>query len=53
MRARDEEVAGALGGRAGQDRRLELEEVVRVEMRAHRPYHAVAQCERVEHASAA
>ena len=34
--ARDEEVAGALGCRAGQDRRLDLDEAVAVELLAHR-----------------
>src|SRR4029078_4161475 len=34
--ARDEEVAGALGGRAGQDRRLDLDEAVAVELLPHR-----------------
>src|SRR4029078_7925568 len=34
--ARDEEVAGALGGRAGQDRRLDLDKAAAVELLAHR-----------------
>ena len=40
---RDEEVARALGRGAGEDRRLDLEEVVRVEVVAHRARDRVAQ----------
>ena len=48
-----EEVARALGRRAREDRRLELEEVELVERRAHRLRDRVAQHQRVAHALAA
>ena len=51
--AGDEEVAGALGGRAGQDRRLDVEEALAVEELAHRRGDPVAQRERVAHLLAA
>ena len=53
MRLGDEEVARALGRRAGEDRRLEVEEVVRVEVVAHRAHDRVAQHHRVAHPLAA
>ena len=51
--ARDEEVARALGRRAGEDRRLDVEEVVRVEVVAHGADHLVAEHDGVVHALAA
>ena len=50
---RHEEVARALGRRARQDRRLDLEEVVRVEVVADRPVDRVAHDHRVAHVLAA
>jgi hypothetical protein len=49
----DEEVAGALGGGAGEDRRLDLDEVVRVQVVAHGADDGVAQEQRVAHRLAA
>ena len=46
---RDEEVARALGRRAREDRRLDVEEVVRVEVVAHGAGDRVAQRQRVAH----
>ena len=53
LAAGDEEVAGALGGRAGQHRRLDLEEALAVEELAHRRGDPVAQRQRLAHLLAA
>ena len=49
----DEEVARALGRRARQGRRLDLEEVLRRQSLADRPHDLVAQHERLDHVAAA
>ena len=51
--AGDEEVAGALRGRAGQDRSLDVEKALGVEELAHRRGHPVAERERLAHRLAA
>ena len=53
LAAGDEEVAGALGGRAGQHRRLDVDEALAVEELAHRRGHPVAQHQRLAHLLAA
>ena len=53
LAAGDEEVAGALGGRAGQDRRLDVDEALAVEELAHRRDDPVAQHQRLAHLLAA
>ena len=53
LAAGDEEVAGALRGRAGQHRRLDVEEALAVEELAHRRGHPVAQHQRLAHLLAA
>ena len=51
--AGDEEVAGALGGRAGENGRLDVEEALAVEELAHRRGDPVAQLESLAHRLAA
>ena len=53
LAAGDEEVAGALRGRAGQHRRLDVDEALAVEELAHRRGHPVAQHQRLAHLLAA
>ena len=53
LAAGDEEVARALGGRAGQDRRLDVDEALAVEELAHRGDDPVAQHQRLAHLLAA